>query len=168
METSIAEYKELLLLNKRLLLLENVVFEFRNNVKSLNICLKLIKSENNAIKKTKIPVSVNDLHSVQWRYYDFIEIVKRLKTAKKVGTLNKTLSDLDNLKLKTENDINALNEKVNPVSRGADAISSALENTAQLLSKKIGQSAQKFGDTISDAVSGKVKEIKKHLAGDEN
>lgn len=168
METSNVEYKELIILNKKLLLLENVVFEFRNNVKSLKICLNLIKTELNSVKKSKIPVSVSDLHSIQWRYDDFIEIVKRLKTAKKVGTLNKTLSDLENLKQKTENDIKALNEKLNPVSGGANILSSALENTAQILSKKIGQSAQKFGDTITGAVSSKVEEIKKHLAGDEN
>ena len=106
------EYKEMLILNNRLLTLEKLVIDYRSRVKSLKVCLKLIKTEKKAVKKSKIPERVTDLHTIQWRYGEFIAIVKRVIKARKVTPLNKALADLDRLKNITENEIKELNEKL--------------------------------------------------------
>ena len=106
------EYKEMLILNNRLLTLEKLVIDYKSRVKSLKVCLKLIKTEKKAVKKSKIPERVTDLHAIQWRYSEFIAIVKRVIKAKKVTPLNKALADLDRLKNITESEINELNEKL--------------------------------------------------------
>lgn len=169
MEESNVQYKELLILNNRLLMLENLVIEYKNDVKALKICTKLIKKEAKGVKSSKISTLVSDLNTVQWRYDDFVKITDRLIKAKKVDELNKAAADLADVKIKTEEDIKTLNEKLNPapVVEEKPKLSETIGSAAQKLAKKIEAGAQKLGNSLSEAVNEQVDEIKKALAGDE-
>ena len=167
MEESNVQYKELLILNNRLLMLENLVIEYKNDVKALKICAKLVKKEAKAAKNSKLPVVDGDLNTVQWRYSDFIAVIDELSKAKKVEAFNKAVADLDDVKAKTEEDIKVLEEKLNPVAAEKPKFSETIGNAAQKLAKKIEAGAQKLGNSLSEAVNEQVDEIKKALAGDE-
>lgn len=144
MEITEAEYKGLLGINKRLLLLTDVIGEFRNNVKQLKVCAKLVSAERKAVKDTKIAMPSDSLNSVRRRYDDLAEILKKLISARRPEELNKGLAVLENLRQKTAEELKALS----PATEGVKFLSSALE---------------KLGDTVV-----KVKELKKHFAGDGN
>lgn len=144
MEITEAEYKGLLGINKRLLLLTDVIGEFRNNVKQLKVCAKLVSAERNAVKDSKIAMPSDSLDSVRRRYDDLAEILKKLISARRPEELNKGLAVLENLRQKTAEELKALS----PAAEGVKFLSSALE---------------KLGDTVV-----KVKELKKHFAGDGN
>lgn len=169
MEESNVQYKELLKLNDRLLILENLVTEYKNDVKALKICAKLVKKEAKAVKSSKLPALVNDLHGVQWLYDDFAAIVDALIKAKKVEAFNKADADLVDLKVKTEGEIKTLNEKLNPApaTQEKPKITETIGAAAQKLAKKIEAGAQKLGNSLSEAVCEQVDEIKKAFAGDE-
>lgn len=176
MEESNVQYKELLILNNRLLMLENLVIEYKNDVKALKICSNLVKKEAKAVKSSKIPVTDGDLNSVQGRYADFVAVISGLIKAKKVEALNKAVADLIDVKSMTEADIKALEEKLNPASAAEEKakLSETIGNAAQKLAKKIeagaqklGAGAQKLGTSLSEAVNEQVDEIKKAFAGDE-
>ena len=51
-----AEYKELLFLNRRLLIHTEMVNTFKDNVKALKCCEKLIKIELVSLKKSKTQI----------------------------------------------------------------------------------------------------------------
>lgn len=144
MEITEAEYKGLLGINKRLLLLTDVIGEFRNNVKQLKVCAKLVSAERKAVKDSKIAMPSDSLDSVRRRYDDLAEILKKLISARRPEELNKGLAVLENLRQKTAEELKALS----PATEGVKFLSSALE---------------KLGDTVV-----KVKELKKHFAGDGN
>ena len=148
MEITEAEYKGLIGINKRLLLLTDVIDEFRNNIKQLKVCAKLVSSERKAVKYTKIAMPSDSLNSVRWRYDDLAEILKKLISARKPEELNKSLAVLGSLRQKTAEELKALGDTLNPAAEGVKFLSSALE---------------KLGDTVV-----KVKELKKHFAGDGN
>lgn len=169
MEESNVQYKELLILNNRLLMLENLVAEYKNDVKALKICSNLVKKEVKAVKNSKIPVDAGDLNAVQWRYGDFSAAISQLIKAKKVEALNKAVADLMDVKAKTEEDIKVLEEKLNPapVAEEKPKLSQTIGSAAQKLAKKIEAGAQKLGNSLSGAVNEQVDEIKKALAGDE-
>ena len=169
MEESNVQYKELLILNNRLLMLENLVIEYKNDVKALKICSNLVKKEAKAVKSSKIPVVVDDLNTVQWRYADFVAAITELIKAKKVDVLTKAVADLNDVKAKTEEDIKVLNEKLNPAPAAEEKpkLSETIGNAAQKLAKKIEAGAQKLGTSLSEAVNEQVDEIKKAFAGDE-
>ncbi len=169
MEESNVQYKELLILNNRLLMLENLVIEYKNDVKALKICSNLVKKEAKAVKSSKIPVTDGDLNSVQGRYADFVAAISGLIKAKKVEVLNKAVADLIDVKSMTEADIKALEEKLNPAPAAEEKpkLSETIGNAAQKLAKKIEKGAQKLGTSLSEAVNEQVDEIKKAFAGDE-
>lgn len=169
MEESNVQYKELLILNNRLLMLENLVIEYKNDVKALKICSNLVKKEAKAVKNSKIPAVADDCNSVQWRYSDFIAVITGLIKAKKVEVLSKAVADLNDIKAKTEEDIKVLEEKLNPapVVEEKPKLSETIGNAAQKLAKKIEAGAQKLGTSFSEAVNEQVDEIKKAFAGDE-
>ncbi len=176
MEGSSVQYKELLILNNRLLMLENLVIEYKNDVKALKICSNLVKKEAKAVKNSKIPVTDGDLNSVQGRYADFVAVISELIKAKKVEALNKAVADLIDVKSMTEEEIKTLEEKLNPAPAVEDKpkLSETIGAAAQKLAKKIeagaqklGSGAQKLGASLSEAVNEQVDEIKKAFAGDE-
>ncbi|MDE6790236.1 MAG: hypothetical protein K2J61_00795 [Clostridia bacterium] len=176
MEESNVQYKELLILNNKLLMLENLVIEYKNDVKALKICSNLVKKEAKAVKSSKIPVSLSDLNSIQGRYTDFAAAISGLIKAKKVEAYNKAVADLIDVKAMTEEEIKVLEEKLNPAPAAEEKpkISETIGTAAQKLAKKIeagaqklGAGAQKLGNSLSEAVNEQVDEIKKALAGDE-
>lgn len=158
------ECKELIILKAKLLSLLRMTSDYTDDVKALKILLKLVKMEGKGLKKCKAPIATGDLNALIWAYADFTEIVKKLATSRKTEVVGKASADLDALIAKTEKEIAALEEKPEDSIR---TISSVIENTAQALSKKIGAGAQKISGVVSEAINGKVEEIKKMIAGDE-
>lgn len=169
-----AEYKELLFLNQRLLIHTDMVNSFKDNVKALKCCEKLIKIELTSLKKSKTPVSEEELNALIWRYTDFKDIVKRLRKTNNASVYGKAASDLDALIRKTLEEIADLEEKLSwqPNAAGEDSemvagakeLASQLSAAAKKVAEKVADGAKKMGSVVGD----KVEKIKKMLAGDEN
>ena len=169
-----AEYKELLFLNKRLLIHTDMVNSFRDNVKALKCCEKLIKIELASLKKSKTPVSEEELNALIWRYTDFAEIVKRLRKTNNASVYGKAVADLNGLIKKTTDDIADLEEKLmyEPDENGEDSetIASAKEFASQLgaAAKKVAEKMTDGVKKVGSVVGDQVEKIKKMLAGDED
>ncbi|MDE7454167.1 MAG: hypothetical protein K2N22_07155 [Clostridia bacterium] len=158
-----AEYKELLFLNKRLLIFTDMVNSVKDNVKALKCCEKLIKIELGSLKKSKTPISDEELNALIWRYKDFKDIVKRLRKTNDASVYGKAASDLDNLVKKTLEEIADLEENLLPPEEKEEKVSD-LAASAKEIASKIGAAAKKVGS----AVGGQVEKLKKMLAGGED
>ncbi|MDE7265259.1 MAG: hypothetical protein K2N52_03190 [Clostridia bacterium] len=170
------EYRELLFLNQRMLLHTDMVFSFKDNVKALKCCEKLIKIELTSLKKSKTPVSEEELNALVWRYADFLAIVKRLRKTNNASVFGKAAADLNELIKKTSDEICDLQEKL---SCGKDCEEDAVANAKELASQ-LGAAAKKVAEKVTDGakkimgskvgevVGEQVEKLKKILAGDEN
>lgn len=169
-----AEYKELLFLNQRLLIHTDMVNSFKDNVKALKCCEKLIKIELTSLKKSKTPVSDEELNALIWRYTDFADIVKRLRKTNDASVYGKAAADLNALIKKTAEEIADLEEKLmsRPEEKAEDSevIAHAKELYSQLgaAAKKVAEKVTDGAKKVGSVVGGQVEKIKKMLAGDEN
>ncbi len=143
------ECKELLAMDERLALLLSVANEYRDDPKALGICAKLVAAERKRLRESKAPVSVRDLHALQWRYDDFCDILQRLKKTKDATMYGKAQADLGMLREKTEEEIRALKSQ---------------EGKTPTVAEK----AQELAGKVADGVRGTVDKIKKMFAGDES
>ena len=167
------EYRELLFLNQRLLIHTDMVNTFKDNVKALKCCEKLIKIELKSLKKSKTPVSDEELNALIWRYTEFKDIVKRLRKTNNASVYGKAVSDLDGLIKKTNEEIADLQEKLLLSEESADnaeVVAEAKELVSQLTAaaKEVAGKVTDGAKKVGSAVGEQVEKIKKLLAGDEN
>ncbi|MDE6868551.1 MAG: hypothetical protein K2J83_05365 [Clostridia bacterium] len=169
-----AEYKELLFLNRRLLTHTDMVNSFKDNVKALKCCEKLIKIELDCLKRSKTPISDEELNALIWRYVDFADIVKRLRKTNDARVYGKAAADLSELIKKTSADIDDLEERLAfrseeetdelNVADSAKELASQFGAAAKKMAEKVTDGAKKVGSVVGD----QVEKLKKMLAGDEN
>lgn len=151
------EFKELLALDERLLTLINVADAYKDNAKALKLVTKLVATEAKALRTCKAPVPEKDLQTVTWRYDDFIEILKNLKT-KDARTFDKASTDLGTLAEKTTAEAKEITDKLN----GTVTMTEVLEGGAVKLADKVAGGAQKLGAAVNEQVD----KLKKFFAGD--
>ena len=169
-----AEYKELLFLNRRLLIHTEMVNTLKDNVKALKCCEKLIKIELVSLKKSKTPVSDEELNALIWRYTDFKNIVKRLRKTNDASVYGKAAADLDCLIEKTAKEISDLEENLmfrpDENEDGAEGVADAKEFVSQLAAaaKEVAEKVTDGAKKVGSAVGSQVEKLKKMLAGDEN
>lgn len=160
-----AEYKELLFLDRRLLILTDMVSSLKDNVKALKCCEKLIKIELTSLKKSKTPISDESLNALIWRYTDFASIVKRMRKTNNASVYGKAVSDLDDLIKKTAEEIADLEERLTSDSEeSVKDIYSQLGAAAKKVAEKVTDGAKIVGSVVGE----QVEKLKKMLAGDEN
>lgn len=149
------EAKQLIKLNERFINVAKTTNAFKNNLKALKICLKLINFETKEIKKSKAPVENEKINQILWRYIDLRNTLKVLAKTNSIQEINKCCTDLENMILSAEKQVAEL--------KGEIAVGS-ISKIPQKLVQVIGDTAQKLGDTVGEKVDG----LKKIFVAKEN
>lgn len=147
--------KQLIKLNKKFLCVVQTTYSFRNDIKALKICKKLVDIEIKSIKKSKQPIDYNEINKILWRYLDLNNTIKFLLKTKSVAEINKGCTDINNMIAATEKQINELS--------GVNAFEN-LSATSHRIANAIGDTAQKIGDTVNEKIEG----LKKMFSGEES
>lgn len=166
METNIVELKELIWLNEQLFAVTNTVSVFRDNVKGLKIIKELVDVECDSLKKSKAPVSFDNLQGVLWRYEDLKKIIKGLCAGNNTAVVGKASSDLNEFKEKISKVLTELKNKLGesePENKG-DTASEKLSSFMSGVGKKLSE----LGNAVMENVNETVDELKKSIAGDES
>lgn len=149
------ETKQLIKLNEKFLKVAETVNAFRNNVKALKVCLKLVNIQIKELKSSKQPIDTDKTNKILWRYFDLRNTLKFLIKTKSIQEINKACADIESMILITERQIAEL--------KGVTAVGS-ISSASQKIVNAIGDTAQKIGD----AVSGKIDGLKKIFTAEEN
>ncbi len=153
--TDTVETKQLIKLNERFLNVAETVKGFKNSVKALKICLKLISFEIKEIKKSKQPIAVEKSEKILWRFFDLRNTVKVLIKTKSIQEISKASADVESMIFVTQKQIAELKAE-----NSIGNISSA----SQKIVNAIGDTAQKIGDAVNSKIDG----LKKMFVGEEN
>lgn len=149
------EAKQLIKLNERFLNVAKTASIFKNNLKALKICQKLIGIEIKDIRKSKQPINTDKVEKILWRYIDLRNTIKLLIKTKNIMEINKGCLDIESMISVTEMQIAEL--------KGLATFGN-ISATSQKIVSSIGETAQKIGD----AVSGKIDGLKKIFVAEEN
>ena len=149
------EVKQLIKYYERFLNVANTVYDFRNNLKALKICKKLINIETKSIQKSKQPVDSEQLDKILLRYIDLRNTIVLLIKTKDITTINNACADIKNMILVTEAQIAAL--------KGV-TVAETISAASQKIVNAIGDTAQKIGNVVSEKIDG----LKKRLVGEES
>ncbi len=149
------EAKQLIKLDEKFLNVAKTVYTFRNNVKALKVCKKLVNIEISAIKKSKKPITSEQLDKILWRYIDLGNTVKFLVKTKNISEINKCCIYIEKTILVTESELAEL--------KGVSAVNN-ISATSQKIVNAIGDTAQKIGDAVTEKIDG----LKKMFVGEEN
>ena len=149
------EAKQLIKLNERFLNVAKTVYSFRNDLKALKICNKLINIEIGAIKKSKQPIASEQSDKILWRYIDLGNTVKFLVKTKNITEINKCCVYIEKMIIITESQIAEL--------KGITAVGS-ISAASQKIVNAIGDTAQKIGETVTEKIDG----LKKMFVGEES
>ena len=144
------EAKQLIKVNEKFLTVAKTVYAFRNNVKALKTCLKLVKLEIKQMKKTKQPVDGEQLNRLMRKYGDLQASLKNLIKTKDVHDTNKYCEEIEEMIKNTEQQIAEL--------KGMSAMSS-IAATAQKIGNAVSETAQKIGSAVSEKLDGLKKKI---------
>lgn len=154
METNeTVEAKQLIKLNERFLSIAGTVYAFRNNIKALKVCRKLIGIEIKSIKKSKQPVDCSQTDKILWRYIDLKNTIGFLVKTKNISEINKGCADIKSMISATEKQLAEL--------KGVAAVGN-ISATSQKIANAIGDTAQKIGDAVSEKIDG----LKKMFVGE--
>lgn len=149
------EARQLVKLQEKFLTVAEAVHAFRNNLKCLKLCKKLINLEIKTIKKSKVPIEDENREIILNLYADLRTIVKGIVKSKKIQSINKYCEELDETIFSVKIQIAEL--------KGTSAINTVAETTKKV-AKKLGDAAQ----IIGEVVDGKVDSLKKLFAAEEN
>lgn len=147
-----AEYKTLLLYNKRAAILAAVADECKSEKKMLKQCIKLLKSERKNAKNSKAAISSEDLQDIVWRYDELIAIVCKLKKTSNAIVYSRTNGELSALREKIQTEECEINEKLSALS-----VSESVEH----LSDKIKSGIKQVGNIVDGAVDKLKKAVKR-------
>ena len=169
------EKKELVKLENRFLTLTSAVTAYKDNPKALKLILKLVKIEAKAVKDSKAPVPVNDLHALTWRYDDLTDIIKRLTKTKQAEIYARAARELDDVISKTEREVAELTyvpepePEVKPTAgEKAKEFAQKVSEGAQKLGDKARSGAEKLGDAVGGVVEEAIESIKNVFTGGDN
>lgn len=153
--TDTVETKQLIKLNEKFLDIAKTAHSFRNNLKALKICVKLIDIETEEIKKSKLPIDQEKINIILWRYADLRGTLRYLIKTRNIQEINKGCADIESMISNTQRQI---------VELGGQVAVGGAASTSQKIVNAIGETAQKIGDAVSEKIDG----LKKIFSVDES
>ena len=157
------ECRELLALDEKLLTLAYAVRSYKDNPKAVKCCAKIIALERKGFKNCRAPIPAADLNTLQWRYADFADIVKRLQKTKDAQVFGKANSDFDTLVKNVEDDVELLHKKLT-IANGAEALEKA-EDKVRDFASRVADGARNVGEKVKNTVSDAVGKLKTLIDG---
>lgn len=153
------EKKELYTQFRKLLVFAYMVDTCRTNIKQMKHCLKLIKSEQKIIRKSKSVLSVANQQKVAWNYMDLYKFSKALMQKSAVA-ISKATADFDEFIKKLEFETEKL--KIEVAVRENKTVQNITEKVTEKVTETIGASKEK----ISEVVSSGIEKLKKVISRD--
>lgn len=153
------EKKELYTQFRKLLVFAYMVDTCRTNKKQMKHCLKLIKSEQKIIRKSKSVLSVANAQKVAWNYMDLYKFSKALMQKSAVA-ISKATADFDEFIKKLELETEKLKIEV------AVRESKTVQNITEKVTEKVTETLGASKDKISEVVTSGIEKLKKVISRD--
>ena len=140
-QTEIVEVKALAEVKQRMLVLLDLVTEYKCETKQLGTAAKLLRAEKKRIQNSKVLLSADDKRDMLWRFDEAIGIVSRLKKGKDAHEYARAGEDLAKLRDTISGDLVKLKLRIG-ADRAEGVITHAVDRAKETL-VKIGEGLKK-------------------------
>lgn len=144
-ETGIVEVKALAEVKQRMLVLLDLVSEYKCEPKQLGTAAKLLHAEKKRIQNSKILLSADNKRDMLWRYDEAMGILSRLKKGKDAHEYARASEDLAKLRDTISGDLVKLKVRL-----GADKAESAISQVVD----RAKETLVKIGEGLKKTITG--------------
>lgn len=162
---TITELKVILLYEERLLALSRAAEQFKDNVKGLKLCRKMVMLEREIIQTSKSLLNESDVAEIIEQYNELISALKTLRSTKNANLYLKASNDLLSVMSRAEKKCKECAEAIAKDSETHEgATLNKIKKYIENIDSKICDGVSKIGEVAKDGA----EKIKKILAGDAN